>query len=360
MKCSIVVTVLFFFFEGCSLFYWQPSLKTIDSITPDAKSESFFGILTTQTIDSTNRWVTTRQLVHIDSRGLISQVFILDSSSDSYHYQIINDTAILFERYDTNTLFLQNPISGKITKLLNGREITTISNNRKYIAVSSNIFSQGFQIYELEKDHLSLIASDSIDRIIKPIGENRFMLSKRIGKNGFKEFIVNPELSIYDSDLFNMKDIDGASFMPGCIMSETVFITYPYFSNHYQTPVLRYNENTKKVDTLFTGLRFQAVNAFPIVDHYLLKGMTFEEYKEEEERIGRAISPTKKGECTIPDSPEGYWMVANSKNKQIRKIGFRGMRPIISSRGRYILFYKKDGDGYEMKVVSVKELVEGM
>ncbi|MFI5264658.1 MAG: hypothetical protein ACHQM6_09095 [Candidatus Kapaibacterium sp.] len=95
-------------------------------------------------------------------------------------------------------------------------------------------------------------------------------------------------------------------------------------------------------------------------DYYLLKGFTSDEYDKvvkqfEENTVGLYCS-------TGVRFPEGYWMIGNSKTNKIIKVGFRNYQAVVSSSGNHILFYQWSfqDNAFDMKVVSVKVLTEGM
>jgi hypothetical protein len=105
---------------------------------------------------------------------------------------------------------------------------------------------------------------------------------------------------------------------------------------------------------------FSAMIDLQDTDYLLLRGMTTSEYHEVVNwRIRQDRKLAGRG-CNLWGPIEGYWMVANTKTGKIKEIGYEDYYPIVSSSGRHILFYRRDGDDYRMKVVSVKDLLERM
>jgi len=120
------------------------------------------------------------------------------------------------------------------------------------------------------------------------------------------------------------------------------------------------NEKRKILTDLFPKYYFSAVMTLFSGDCILLRGMTTSECREVEHWRMRQDRKLQGRGCNLWGPIEGYWMVANIKTGKISEVGYEDHSPILSSSGRHILFYKQDGDDYRMKVVSVKEIIEGM
>ncbi|MDP4219365.1 MAG: hypothetical protein Q8896_02930, partial [Bacteroidota bacterium] len=121
--------------------------------------------------------------------------------------------------------------------------------------------------------------------------------------------------------------------------------------------VVRYNLDTKKKDTVFSGLYFLEVMAIPHPDYYLLNGLTEKElndqYEARRQEAKRTYVEGTEGDDT-PFQPRGYWMIGNSKSKDVKKLGYAEYWPTVSSSGRFILFSRYSDHESEMKVVSVQ------
>ena len=121
-------------------------------------------------------------------------------------------------------------------------------------------------------------------------------------------------------------------------------------------------EKRKIFTNLFPEFYFSATIPLPITNYRLLRGMTLSEDKKEEDWQANEDKKfhAKSQGCILWAQIKGYWMIANTKKKVLKKIGYNDFDPVISSSGRHILFYKQDGDDYRIKVISVKELIGGM
>ena len=134
----------------------------------------------------------------------------------------------------------------------------------------------------------------------------------------------------------------------------------PYLSN-VDPHVITFNETSDfHASDRFPKYYFSAMIALQDQDEVLLRGMTKSECNEVVNWRIRQDRKLQGRGCNLWSPIEGYWMVANTKTGKIREIGYEDYYPIITSSGRHILFYKQDGDDYRMKVVSVKELIDGM
>ena len=144
--------------------------------------------------------------------------------------------------------------------------------------------------------------------------------------------------------------LDSVSYRPN-IDSNIVFFD--------ETIDLNAGEKRKVFTILFPKFYFSATIPLAIENYRLLRGMTTSEYDKEENREAnedRKLRAKGPG-CILWEQIKGYWMIANTKTKVIKEMGYENFDPILSSSGRHVLFYKQDGDDYRMKVVSVKELV---
>ena len=64
--------------------------------------------------------------------------------------------------------------------------------------------------------------------------------------------------------------------------------------------------------------------------------------------------------CGYPIIPTVYWIIFDAKSKVVKKIGYENYGSSISASGRHVLFYKDYRNEQALKVISLKDLIEGM
>ena len=367
-----IITILFLF-EGCGL--WGRSSDHFNMITqhrmyfltPDSNSESFLGMFTTLLVDSTSRLKETFSIIRIDTNEHIQTLAIMYSYSSPASSMIrnwepsvtiLNDSCLIYGTWQDSSINFLNFNSGFRNELLRGYWISCFSHDLKYISVCSfehqNWISEK-RIYHLENNHLTLSGSLFDPGYTQRFSRNKFLLCELE-----QTFVINPDFTLFDSSTIGHSPIGEYSFsfldnpMPGFRENDIVF-RHGLF---YRTKkIWNYSLLTRKWDVLFDTLNMTGVFPLPIQDIYLIRGLNDDEVKEYYDEQHKINAET--GRDYTP-GPTGYWMIGNSKAKKFIKLGYEGFSPTISSSGRHILFYKQDGDGYQMKVITVKELIDGM
>ena len=323
------------------------------------QSESFNAIYY-EWNNNSNKWkgVDTLAFVRIDSLGQFSLVHSLDPSLKHQNITILNDTLLLYDccgDYGNTTISSYNTVSHSSKKLLDKSLITAVSSDHQYFACQRDNIASPSTIYQVKYGEI-------LEKIKTP-----YHIHSAFGKNGF---ITEDRLSDYsimrnDGSISDTLPIGvSSSIQRGKNESEILYITSGNTTSRTMS-VLAYNFVRKETETLFSGLIFYEVFSIPNSDYYLLKGLSTKEWDDQiKERNAKERATHKEGGFgeadDTPLQPKGYWMIGDSETKKLRKLEYQDFYPIPSSSGRHILFYKQDSDGYQIKVISVKELVEGM
>jgi hypothetical protein len=275
-------------------------------------------------------------------------------------------------------IFLLNTVQGlgctiipshKSKKILSKALITSISNDRNYFACQRDNIAAPSEIYKIKNG-----AFDSTEKIATP-----FHICSSFGKIGF--LVMDADLARTGRSDPNHKfdcaimRFDGSiadtipkEFGHGYLehgKNDRELINIPARMTAYRgeaNPVICYNLDTKKRDTIFSDRIFFKVLAIPNTDYYLLNGLFEQEWKDQlkaQMEVFKREHP-KGGAIDDLNTPTGYWMIGNSQTKKIKKLEYKDLYPIPSFSGRHILVYKQDSDGYQTKVVSMDELAKDM
>ncbi len=341
---------------------WSPSMA-------NPQTESFSAIYYEWNDNhDKSKSVDTLSLVRIDSNGKLFTIQSLDPSLRMQRFTILNDTLLLSEccgDYGNTTISVYNALTHSIKKLLDKSIITAVSSDHQYFACQRDNIASPSTIYQVKNGEI-------FEKIKTPchihsaFGRNSFVafdsILARTGKSlpsrAFDYAIIRSDGSIRDTI---PKEV-GFSVQQGKNDRELIYISGGQYNYRGDTNTLiAYNSDNKLKDVLFSGLIFDNVFPIPNTDYYLLKGLSQKEWHEQWDSV---IQYTRQkypeGVIDYDFTPKGYWMIGDSKTKKIKKLEFKDFYPIPSASGRHILFYKQDSDDYQIKVASLKDLVERM
>ena len=331
---------------------WSPYIS-------NPQTESFSAIYY-EWNDASDKWkkVDTLALVCIDSNGNFFPIHSLDPSLRMQSFTVLNDTLLLSEccgDYGKTTISVYNVLTHSIKKLLDKSIITAVSSDHQYFACQRDNISSPSTIYQVKKGEI-------LEKIKTP-----YHIHSAFGKNGFIAEDRFFDYSIMRND-GNISDTIPKEFGNGYLehgKNDRELINIPPRMTVYRgnpNPVISYNLDTKKKDTIFSDRIFFTAIALPNTDYYLLNGLFEQEWKDQLKAQMEAFKREHPNGGAIDDlnTPTGYWMIGNSKTKKIKKLDYKDLYPIPSASGRHILFYKQDDNDFQTKVVSVKELIDGL
>ncbi len=352
MKYIVISFLIIFFLQSCK------SSREISGHLTDVYSVSendFIAIHKTSTFSS---------IVRIDSSGEIHTIRKLDSLLSTTLLSLVNDSILLLRSsfsninpYPNNSKFIcYNLNSNKITDSFPAVQFRFVSNDRNLLVVNfrenSAKYARTTNVYRLVSNNVLKIASlSSPGHILRNFGENQFLIRMEDTLRIKNLRIANADLTVSDTLPTSYYSISGSEpviyyFRPVC-ESET--------SYQYDTVLTKYDLKIKKFDTLFLGpARFEGPIYRLDPENYLFKFLKKEENDEGWREIYKSLEGAWCG--TTSRTPECYWVIGNNLNKEIKKIGFSRFDALISSSRRHILFYKQDGDSFNFKVISTKEL----
>ena len=350
MKYPIQLVLALLFLGSCHNAPLKGSLERFEAIPG---SESFTATLALDTLDL--HYPAIKEImVQIDSNGTLHPIRNIDSIPRNSYYFDIDDSTLLIESADQTALSYYNIVKHSEKKLLTGYGYPALSNNKKYLAITTPDYSPyNYRIYKLERDSLNFIGETSPYRIFYMFGDEQFLGYDFDEKNP-NTYIIYPNLSIADSFLEHINYGVSLNLYSMAKNNELVFLRSSGESPN--TEIVRYDIKSRIRDTLFSGMYFCSIIAMNDPRFYLLQGKTISQYKDEDIERSKFRTPPN---TFIDYAPQrGYWIIGDSRTRRLKDIGYQDFQPVVSSSGRHILFYKRDGDDYRMKVVSVKELLE--
>lgn len=355
MKWILLTFLSIFFFQGCLVrsFFDQNQRRTIQAISSDKDKEVFYAV-----IDTIPYGFSEKKIIRIDSNGSIRLLNRVDNNLDNTLLNILSDTLLLCQHVSPSDVYLYNLKTCRKSNILATNSFQSISNDKEYFITEDYSNKPAYNVCKIIRDSIILISSfpDSI-RLGSQIWQHYFTMKQ---SKPLCEIIVNPDLIVIDTIPNQLMLFSFLS--SGNNNHRMIFISY---SNEVVNHVLKYDFEKKKTDTLFSGAYFTNAILIPNTDFCLVQGMSKKDY-EYENRL-RSIEYGKFEQnnaitCSLHAQIYGYWMVGNMRTKQMKKIEFDDYTPLVSSSGRHVLFYTQySDDGKDkIKVVSVKDLIEGM
>jgi hypothetical protein len=365
---SIIITL--FFFEGCGhsvsniVKKVNSKKENLISIRASKNSEFFIAVLQ----ESINE-KPSQTFVRIDSDGVLHKILTLNNFFADAQAVTLNDSILLlgsYRKYSTkgaerNWVFCFNLNTKCKVDSIPAQDIRFSSKDGEYFVVQDTSvpgkdygeYKPSYHIYRFEQNTIKR-SGYMLDPLYPflTISDHQFVVSdSRWFPKVFD--IMNPDMSKVGSFQVKM----GVYTINSAYTNHS--ISFIPISWDTKKEIIEYDLKSKISDTLFTGFYFDHVDRIPNSENYLLGALTEDEFNIEWKEIYKRSPYYGTWEYVETESPHSYSAIGNSKSNQIKFVGFRGYGPTLSSSGRHILFYKQDGYDYRMKVVSVKELVEG-
>ena len=353
MKWLIIGFLFIYFFEGCSVYtsiFGTTKRETIQAISASEDKEEFLAVL-----DGPPYGKSPQRFIRIDSNGSKDVFDEINRVFDNTLINFLNDSVLLCQSVYPNKVYLYNLKTHFKSNVLADNFLEMISNDRKYYVTEEFAQNLSFNIYKITGDVIFKQSTfpDSV-RLGHRLWEHQFTIFK--GKN---QVIVNPDFSIIDTipAHFDFVFFNNFRHRHGIMLTQR--------TKEIENQIIEYDCDTKKMDTLFSGFYFTNAASIPNSDYLLIQGMTRKEYLDESGQESKGYKEFYKQNpegCIISAPIRGYWRIGNSKTKKIKKNEEEKFSPLISSSGRHILFYHQYSNtgSDEIKVLSVKELIEGM
>ena len=350
----ISIIAILFFFEGCSIVSGSKKGR-LWSITPS--KNNFIAVL-----DTPISHYDSRTIVSIDSDGALRHLYKLDPLVSEAIVSIINDSVLLLrESYQDPNLY---PHKNKfVCYNLNTRKdidsfpassLRTISNDRRFLTINYIQDRKTYaELYELNGNKLIKKGSVHWPRyLIGNSGVDKILV--RLDSIAGKDYVclADADLSILDT----LPKIFYGSIAKG---DDSTAIIYIVSNANKVTHFLRYELQKKIFDTLFIGHDHYEGPVFHLdSDHYLFKFLTSTEYADGWRDIYEGMGGSFCATTSL--TPKCYWVIGNIRTKKLEKIGYMEFDAKVNSTKDNILFFKQDAYEYRVKVLSVKELIDGM
>jgi len=239
---------------------------------------------------------------------------------------------------------------------LKDRQIVALTTNQKYLAVKPSGYSNGFnEVYAIDNFVPRLIAHRDSCKIYYTFGEAGFLGSLSNDWRDRDFFIFDEQLNPSDT----LTESSGYRSIGNVTSTDQQHhILFPTSSNSEPgTRIINYDLQRKRADNLFRWRYFAEVIPLPKSDLFLLQGKTMEEYDETSEEQMKQWEKARKKGSYIDFLPQGgYWMIGNSKDHNIKKIGFEDYFVMVSSTGAFAVFYTNKDDEYSCKIISLNSL----
>lgn len=331
-------------------------------ITPIKNSESFYAIRCVDTM--TVGYGSRNEFVRIDNGGVLTTLSVLDSSVSPYRAGLINDSTLIYQSYRQNSIHLYNINSRKHTDLLAGCEFETIAEGRKHFITRNSTWNGRKRSYRIVDDTIQEIGSMTYgNRIYFTYGDSGYCF---IDGNKFEPEDTMPEtINIVGPDLLPLYSFPTdltysplRSLNPDADKAELLYIRFEDQTKDERGSIISYNLLNQQTDTLFQGMYFTKAIALRLPNLYLLNGKTIEELTQEYKSEAKYWDELGKEGAKIFITPsKGYWLLANSKTKKMKKIGFEEWQPTVSSTNKSIMFMKSNSStrDFSVKIVPIED-----
>lgn len=264
---------------------------------------------------------------------------------EMYVQSVVGDSLIIYNSYPEKAVKAYNLKTRQESTLLLNYLCYTVSQNQKYYLVQrSDKYERQFEIYSFKNELFKHVSTLHSDKYFQPVGPDKFYLT------GYEAYFLSQVVDTNGnvSDYSFSIDVSQYRAFPGREYSLYIITNWTRESNNNH--IVHFNLDRKKIDTVFSGYHFQSIKYIPYSDYALVKCLTDSSF------TARSMG---KGENNEVGPPDGDWYIAKYHSNKLYPLPSQSeiYNPYVSPNGKFVLFIYRDDLDYELKVVSVEDLL---
>jgi hypothetical protein len=334
MKRIYIILALIFSLSGCDSYVAKPEFSFFvrNAIDSNAFNVEVYKRLSTDDY---------RRLYHISPESQTATQLPLEM----YAQSVIGDSLIIYNSYPEKAIKLYNLKTKKDSTLLPNYLCISVSQNQKfYLVQRSDKYEGKFELYSLQNESFHHVSTLHSDKYFEPVGPDRFYLT------GYQTLFLSQVVDTNGNVSDHSFPIDVSEYraFPGQEYSLYVLTDWTRKSNNNH--IVHFDLVSKNIDTVFSGYHFQSIKYIPYSEYALVKCMTDSSF------MARSMGISENNEVGPPD---GDWYIAKYNGNKLIPLPSQNRlyAPYVSANGKFVLLIYRDDLDYQLKVVSVQELL---